>query len=374
MKISQMDNKICCVFNVGALYRAPIYQLMDRSLGCDFFIGDDQGIPLKKMDYETIEGFMTTLHNVRIGPFTWRKGYTAVCKKEYKTYIMTGEPNCITDWIILLWARLNNKRTLLWCHGWYGKETLFAKIIKKCQFRLSSGLLLYGNRAKKLLLKEGVKKEKLYVIHNSLDYSKQIEIRKSLQPSKLFQEHFNNNNKNIVFIGRLTKVKRFDLLLEAISILKNRGEYINVTFIGDGVERQNMEMMVLKHGLQHLVWFYGACYDELLNAEMIFNADLCVSPGNIGLTAIHVLMFGCPAITNDDFAHQMPEFEAIHEGKTGAFFRAGDSTSLADAISDWFLRHENDRDDVRNMCYQEIDSSWNPNYQLSVINKAVTAE
>lgn len=363
--------KICCIFNVGALYRAPIFHLIDDSFDCDFFIGDDTGVPLKKMDYQSLKGLKATLHNVRIGHFTWRKGYRAACKKEYDTFIMTGEPDCITDWFVLLWARIHKKKTLLWCHGWYGRESFFTKIIKKIQYQLNSGLLLYGNRAYNLLIKEGINKEKLFVIHNSLDYSKQLEIRSSLQPSHIYQNHFGNDNKNIIFIGRLTEVKRFDLLIEAVSILKSRGETVNVTFVGDGIERKNMEKLIAERSLQKGVWFYGACYDEQINAEMIFNADLCVSPGNIGLTAMHVLMFGCPAITNDDFAHQMPEFEAIQKDITGDFFKAGDSTSLADTISSWFLKHKDDREIVRQACYKEIDDNWNPNYQIEIIKSAI---
>lgn len=67
------------------------------------------------------------------------------------------------------------------------------------------------------------------------------------------------------------------------------------------------------------VWFYGSCYDEQTNAELIYNADMCVAPGNVGLTAIHAMTFGCPVITHSDFKWQMPEFEAIHPGKTGDF-------------------------------------------------------
>ena len=60
----------------------------------------------------------------------------------------------------------------------------------------------------------------------------------------------------------------------------------------------------------------GECYSEETNAKLIYNADLCVAPGNIGLTAIHVMMFGCPAITHNDFKWQMPEFEAIKSMET----------------------------------------------------------
>jgi glycosyltransferase involved in cell wall biosynthesis len=194
-------------------------------------------------------------------------------------------------------------------------------------------------------------------------------LRESLKPSSLYQSHFGNNNKNIVFIGRLTKVKRFDLLIDAISKLNKRGEFVNVTFVGDGVERQNMERRVNELGIQNQVWFYGACYDEGINAELIYNADLCVSPGNIGLTAMHVMMFGCPAITNDDFNHQMPEFEAILEGESGTFFKAGDSSSLSDCISQWFRIHNNDRESVRQSCYKVINSKWNPHNQISILKK-----
>ena len=78
-------------------------------------------------------------------------------------------------------------------------------------------------------------------------------------------------------------------------------------------------------------------------------------------------MFGCPAITNDDFDHQMPEFEAIQEGKSGAFFHAGDSSSLADTLHDWFVIHTNDREEVRQACYAEIDNKWNPHNQIRII-------
>ena len=187
----------------------------------------------------------------------------------------------------------------------------------------------------------------------------------------MYQEHFGNENRNVVFIGRLTSVKRFDLLIDAVALLKRRGEQVNVTFVGDGAERQNMEKRVDELGIREQVWFYGACYDERKNAELIYNADVCVSPGNIGLTAMHVLMFGCPAITNDDFDHQMPEFEAIQEGRSGAFFRAGDSASLADVMSRWFATHSEDREDVRKACYDVIDSKWNPHNQIRILKEVL---
>ena len=140
-----------------------------------------------------------------------------------------------------------------------------------------------------------------------------------------------------------------------------------MTFIGDGETMKDLKSLCENLDLCDRVWFYGACYDEKTLGELIYNADLCVSPGNIGLTAMHTMVFGTPAITHDDFSHQMPEFEAIHDGETGSFFHYGNIESLADCITRWFSLNGDRRESVRNACMKEIDNYWTPNYQIKVL-------
>ena len=127
--------------------------------------------------------------------------------------------------------------------------------------------------------------------------------------------------------------------------------------------------MATELGLEKNVWFYGPCYDEKELSGLIFNADLCVSPGNVGLTAMHTMVFGTPVLTHNDFPHQMPEFEAIHEGETGAFFTLDNIQSLADGISKWFVQKSNKREEVRKACMKEIDENWTPQFQIEVLKK-----
>lgn len=367
MRLLQQDN-------IGSHYRAAIYQAMDQELACDFCFGDRVD-DIKKLDYSLIKHTVIEVHNKTIyRGFYYQQGVQKLLRRSYDTYIFIGEPRCLSTWLFSIRVRLfyPRKKVFFWTHGWYGKESLLEKLFKKLFLRLpKGGVFLYGNYAKELMIKEGFNPEKLYVIHNSLDYDTQLPIREQLKPQPIYHAHFGNDNKNIVFIGRLTKVKRFDLLIDAVAQLKQKGELFNVTFIGDGIERQNMEWLVEEKGIKNQVWFYGASYDEKANAELIYNADVCVSPGNIGLTAMHVLMFGCPAITNDDFCHQMPEFEAIQDGLTGSFFNAGDSTSLANTISKWFFTHGENREEVRKACYKEIDEQWTPHFQINVLKKVL---
>lgn len=365
--------KAILIDNIAAHYRAPIYQLLDKEIGLDFVVGDKQA-DIKKMDYSLLKNKVTEVHNVYFPHGYYQRGVPKLMFSKYDTYIFLGDMRCVSNWLLLITSLFfKKKQVYLWSHGQLGKEGKLNQLVARVFYGMADGAFIYNERSTHLLASHGVREDKLHTIYNSLNYDAQLPIRQSLCNKPIYQEHFGNSNSNIVFIGRLTTVKRFDLLIEAVSILKQRGERLNVTFIGDGVERKNMETMVADKDIKNQVWFYGACYDEKTNAELIYNADLCVSPGNIGLTAMHVLMFGCPAITNDDFNHQMPEFEAIKTGKTGDFFKADSSSSLADVISKWFKEHGNEREKVRQACYKEIDEKWNPHHQIEIFKSVLGA-
>lgn len=302
------------------------------------------------------------------------QGIKEVAKEtNFDACIIIGEPKLLDTWSLpRLFRKYNPKAMILfWSHGWYGKESFAKKIIKKIYFRQADHLLLYGNYARKLMIKEGFDKEKLSTIHNALDYNNQKTIYDSLKPSDIYKEHFKNDNPVLLFIGRLTSAKRLDLLLDATGLLKKKGKEYNIVLIGDGDNRKELETLSSEAGIKNQVWFYGASYDENINAQMIYNADVCVSPGNVGLTAIHAMSYGCPVITHSNFPMQGPEFEAIKEGVTGAFIDYNSVESLTSTIEQWFEQHRSDRETIRQECRYEIDNYWTPEYELNILNNAL---
>lgn len=112
------------------------------------------------------------------------------------------------------------------------------------------------------MIKNGFDARKLHVIRNSLDYDKQLELRNSIVESNIYKEHFKNDFPTVVFIGRLTSVKKLDQIVKAVGILKQKGENYNIAFVGDGEMRQLLEAEVAKYQLRDNTWFYGACFDE----------------------------------------------------------------------------------------------------------------
>lgn len=364
--------KYCIIYNFAAHYRRPIFVLMDKAYDCDWYFGKSNA-DIKKMDYSLLEGEVKEIDNKRLAGANWQKGVPQLLRnKSYNNYLVFAQTKDLSTWIFGLMARLfyPKKRVYFWSHGFYGKESRFEKVIKKAMFKLpNGGTFLYGNYARNLMIKEGLNPDKLFVIHNSLAYDEQLAIREQLEPRPVYQDHFNNSFPNLFFVGRLTPVKKLDMILQAMALLRAQGHYYNMTFIGGGEKQNELEELSKQLGLEENVWFYGPCYDEKVLGDMIYNADLCVAPGNVGLTAMHTMVFGTPVLTHNDFPHQMPEFEAIKEGETGAFFHYGDINSLAESISKWFDGKANERNTVRHACMEEIDNNWTPQFQLEVLKK-----
>lgn len=360
-------NKLCYVTNIAAHYRSAIYLLMDKTFDMDFIFGDHAAD--QKFDVSQLHNPTKVIWNTQIGKrFDYQRGIPFLFTK-YDSILITGATHCISTWMLLLFSYpFKKKRVFLWSHGWYGKEGRMEKIMKKLFFGLASGTFVYGDRAKKLMVENGLNGDRIWPIHNCLDHDEQLKVRKDLKSTRIFKDKFENEHSNLIFIGRLTPQKKLDMVVKALKICKEKGHDYNMTFIGDGPMRVQLENEVKQNGLESCVWFYGACHDDRKNGELIYNADLCISPGNVGLTAVHCMSFGTPVITNDDFAHQMPEFETITPGKTGDFFENGKPEALADSIINW-LEVGKDRQEIRQNCYDVIDNGWTPEYQINVMKE-----
>ncbi len=226
------------------------------------------------------------------------------------------------------------------------------------------------------MISNGLAEKKLHVIYNSLDYNKQLQLRALINdhPINSIKGDLFKNSKLplVVFVGRLTKQKKLDMIVEASRKLINENFLINTLFIGDGGARKDLESLVATYELEAYFNFYGACYDETILAQLIGASDICVSPGEVGLTAMTALGYGTPVISHDDFNHQMPEYEAIIPGFNGEPFKHGSIDSLAQTIKKWIIDNKNKpREKIRENCFHIIDTKYNPKNQVSIINDII---
>ena len=359
------NNKLCCIFNYAPLYRKSIYAAIDNEFDAQFCFSDMKS-DIKKMDYSDFKNKPIIVYD-RFVPLLFRFGIIKLAFKDYHSYLVIGDANISYLFFIPL-CHLMGKKVYAWGHGYktfQGKIGRFQKWLAK-HFDV---YFTYGEGGKRRMIDLGIPANKLEVIYNSLndgvDGTKQLECQ-----SNRISRHFKNDFPTLVFVGRLTEVKQLDWLIRAQAFHKSQGLNYNLLIVGDGVERRKLEQLVKDYVLTKQVWFYGQCYDDNELSVLLYNSSLCVSPGNVGLTALHAMSYGTPVISNDDFESQMPEYEAIVPGKTGLLYKKGDFNDFCKKIEDW-LSDKIERNVVRQNCYEVINNHFNSKYQIALLTRII---
>ncbi len=370
--------RICCVFGFAPEYRRGIYELMDKEseMEFDFYFGNTSYGGIKLMNVSKMAHFRGALRNryARNGKkLVWQGGFLKIFSKKYDAYILTGNPGIRSNWFITLIARLLRRPAFLWSHGIYGYEQGLQLKKNMAYFKFAGNIMTYGEHGRNMLILNGFKPEKVDVIWNSLDYDSMVQFRDKEIDRTIMRYYFGNDDPVMIFVGRLTENKNIEMLVQALAELNNKGVNCNLMLIGDGPLMNKLTDMCRQLNIEDRVWFYGECYDNQFLSIALRNSALCVSPGNVGLTAIHALTFGVPVITHNRAEMQMPEFEAVIPDKTGDLFEYGNLNDLVDKCSVWLQKMSSaeSADKCRRECMSVIDNRFNPHNQLKLIKESL---
>ena len=354
-------------------YRLGIIRalLCHKEITSYFLFSNEDPRDIKKINLDSFEKFylerfiFTKNFWLKKKVLFWQKNVLKnVLMSNYDSIVFLGEMYIITTWIGALIARLRNKKVVFWGHGLYGNESFIKKIFRKLFLKLPHLNLLYENHSQKIMIHEGFKDSKIDVIYNSIET---LELDFSKDYYKLKNNFFSNNNLScLVFVGRLTKTKKLDLLIEAILIMNSDKNSFNLLIIGAGEEENNLKILAKKGLDEGFIKFYGECYDQKILSDLISRSNLCVSPGNVGLTAIQSLAYGTPVCTHNNFNNQMPEANSIKEGYNGTFFKENNLESLVETISKW--KYDNKKLIHKN-CINTIEKKYNVKNQIKIFEK-----
>ena len=379
--------RIALVPDRFALYRYPVFRLISERCpdGAEVVIyadprEDTSSIKLVSAQYCNMDLKSGGIRWQKVRSFYvgkicfWQTGLQKLAVRgSYRVIVYWGEAHRLSTWLSASMARLSGKKVVFWTHGIYGNEGYFKRKFRTLFYRLAHMLLLYGEHGRKQLELSGIPKERLYVINNSLNVQAQLQKIRSIDPAALNsirREFCSDTEDLLVFVGRLEPQKNLSLLLQAVAILREQGKPIKALIIGDGSERGALVKQVKDLGIGEKIIFYGECYDDDVVLPLLAASDICVSPGEVGLTAMHALVSGTPVISHDDFPNQMPEFEAIRPGESGAFFRRGDAMDLVSKISACLADIEAGCITAEK-CRRNVIGKYTPEFQNSVFYQAV---
>ncbi len=367
--------KLCCYFNYPPLYRKAIYQAIDRTFDTQFYFGeeveDGNASGIAKIDFSIFRKRPVEFKNKTfLHRFGWRTKSWNLAFKNYDAFIITGD--FMFSYIpLLLFTRLMGKRVYGWGHGLKTLGKGF-RPLNIFFYKFLNGYFTYSEGGKNRLGELGIDTSKVHVIYNSLSEGIDENVVRGLK-SDIYSEHFGNTLPILIFIGRLTPQKKLDKLIYTLQKLNEGGTGCNLVFVGTGSESDKLSSLTEELGIDDHVWFFGECYDENTNGELLYNADLCISPGNVGLTALHAMSYGLPVISHSNFETQMPEYETIVPGLTGDLFEEGNLDDLFVKVKDWITNNISHRVQIRDNCFNMINGNWNSGNQLKILQSVLKA-
>ena len=141
----------------------------------------------------------------------------------------------------------------------------------------------------------------------------------------------------IVAVGRLTPKKGFQFLVEAVSILTNRGISIEAEIIGEGRERTTLLQVIEAAGLENRVKLAGQMSQEKirerLSAATVFVLPSVILPSTnqdgVSNAVLEAMAAGVPVIVSD-----VPGLrEVARDGENALVFPSGSAEALANQIA-----------------------------------------
>ena len=272
---SDFENRLCFLFSEGKIYEEmksnnlPVFSLKNRNKNINLIVKD----------------------------------LVKYCQKE-KIDIITVHHGGIKCNIIylLLKNKLPNVKFVRYLHGCYDNYTfgkgknkvndLIVDIVMRRTLK-KSDLIIYISNACKISFEKkfNLKDKKRATIYNGISNA----FFESPIKSK-----FKTESINVIYIGRLVKVKGVDRLINVISSLDKDKYNINLTIVGEGEERKNLELLVKEKGVTSKVNFTGIQSNVI---EWLDKSDIFVYPSiweeAFGISVIEAMARGCiPLVSN----------------------------------------------------------------------------
>lgn len=152
-----------------------------------------------------------------------------------------------------------------------------------------------------------------------------------MKPS--MSENRNSDIVHILWVGRMLKLKRVDLLIKALAKLKNEGKKFKLTLVGNGSERKNLEKLAKK-----LLGTSFYEFKEFIPSDevpfLMAQHDIYVLPSNAyegwGAVVNEAMAVGCAVIASDKTGAGA---SLIEHGVNGLLFKSGSEDSLYDCLS-----------------------------------------
>ena len=181
------------------------------------------------------------------------------------------------------------------------KSEIIAQILSNIiinTYKKSTVTLTMNEFAADIMRKYGLGKRKVEILPNATSI-KYKEFEKKFEKQTLDKYQLQKRKFNILYLGRLVKVKNIFFILKAIKELSNLTQDFMFTFLAYGPEEMRMKSFCKEKEIEKFVQFTGKVLDEDEKAVIIKNNDLLFFPScydTDGIVKIECACYGIPTL------------------------------------------------------------------------------
>ncbi len=251
----------------------------------------------------------------------WQKGAVGIPLERGDILVVSGAPRCLSNLVLLVRARMKGVTTIWWGHYHSPTSTRMRSALRLALARTAHALLFYTG-AEVLRYRQSVNnqdKRPIHALNNGIDTDPVRLLRVPYVPAV--------RERAVLFVGRLTAKAELRSAIEALAHPDAKGIELHV--IGDGPEGEALGLLADDLGVAERVRWHGATTDERRISRVANACRVFLYPGQVGLSLIHAMAYGLPAVLHDNANDQMPEYSAFESGLTGRCFARGDTAALA---------------------------------------------
>jgi glycosyltransferase involved in cell wall biosynthesis len=246
--------------------------------------------------------------------------------------ILEGASNAANNLLALAYGRLTNTPHAWWSLGDIDGKTRHhvVRMLRRLADtgeQSASAIVSYSTSGRDYFLSRGIPPRKIVVAPNSVDdeLEDQLRLEQVDEARRVRTEVASSETVILLFVGALTAPKRVERLIDAATVLIDRGADVHLLIVGDGPEREALQAQAA--GATH-VTFAGRRVED---AATYFGAgDVFVLPGLGGLAISQALVHSLPVICG---VADGTERDLVRDGHNGKILTDVTPNALADAIA-----------------------------------------
>lgn len=229
----------------------------------------------------------------------------------------------ISKAVLLNKKNIRRAKIIITEHVDYYESSIKGRIIKKLMYRKADKLVVLTDEYNRLYSR---------FLNNVITIPNPISFKTSNQSNLL--------NKNIISIGRLEKIKKFDQLIDIFKDTSNDYNDWKLTIIGEGLEKENLKKKIRESNLEDRIFLKPFTKD--VKSELLESSIYALTSEHEGfeLVLLEAQECGLPCISFDI----TPAKEIISDNINGILVKQGDlkeySRKLELLMDDYYIRRK----------------------------------